>query len=494
MVVRSLKTIKPKVWIPPIYSANFKVTVERTDGTIDDITDILISLKIEDGVTEGIGNFEFEIPNPNETYSNVWNGMEIFRYYCDYASGTPTTLRFRGRVEKPSKRNNNVLVTGRSEALFVHGQDIHKDYTDIDVGVIIKDLFDTYGEDRYDTSEIDTSTGTTVTMTFLDLPFWDAIEAVCIASSYDCYVSCDLVVEFFASGSRESTTEGIVHDYNLIEVGDFAPDLSVIKNQIRVIGGTIDGVQVIYTANDTAANQSTYGIRREIINDDGITTYAAAKELADFVLADRKDPPTIGDVKGLLLATIQPGEKIRLSSPLENLQPGSYNIISYVHEISEEGLFTIIKINKESKRISHVLKERIQREHKRTDSSSNVDDLDYSEIELFNADVGTHESTPKTEIVDGVLKLKTGESSGFWISPTYGPDDNRIFESIKIDIVGDNLPGATIGVSYDGGINYQTINRGSLITAGIGDTVIIKLTLSTNTQIDSLVVQYSMTT
>ena len=489
--VRSFKTIKPQVWIPPIYSANYKVTIERSDGTIDDITDILLNLKIEDGVTEGIGNFEFEIPNPNETYSDVWNGMEIFRFYCDYASGTPTTLRFRGRVEKPSKRNNNVLVTGRSEALFVHGQDVHKDYVAQDIGFIIKDLFDTYGQDRYDTSEIDTSTGTTVTMTFSDIPFWDAIESVCLAVTYDCYVANDLVVKFFASGSILNTTDAIVHEYNLIEVGDFAPDLQFIKNQIRVIGGVIDGVQVIYTANDTAANQTIYGTRRETINDDGIITTAAAKELADFILSEKKDPPTIGDVKGLLLATIQPGEKIRLSSPLENLQPGAYRIITHTHEIGDEGLFTTVKINKESKRVSHVLKERIQREHRRTDASGNVDDLDYSEIELFNIPTGV---TSSTEITGGVLKLQTGESSGTWVSSAYGPGDSRIFESVKVDLVGDNLPGATIEVSYDSGVSYQSIGRGTLLELGIGESIVIKLTLSTNTQINSLVIQYSMTT
>ena len=48
MAVKSIKTIRPKVWVPPIYSTNYKVTVERDDGTIDDITDILINLKIED--------------------------------------------------------------------------------------------------------------------------------------------------------------------------------------------------------------------------------------------------------------------------------------------------------------------------------------------------------------------------------------------------------------------------------------------------------------
>ena len=157
MVVKNLNNVTPTYWVPPIYTANWRVTVERSDGTIDDITDIILNMKIEDGVTEGIGNFEFEIPNPNETYTDVWTGMEIFRYYADYAAGTPSTLRFRGRIEKPSNENNNMRCTGRSESLFVHEQNVSKDYVDKDAGYAIKDLFDTYGESRFDTSGINTS-------------------------------------------------------------------------------------------------------------------------------------------------------------------------------------------------------------------------------------------------------------------------------------------------------------------------------------------------
>lgn len=491
MAVRSLKKITPHIWIPPQYSANFKMTVERSDGTIDDITDLCsYSLKIEDSVTEGIGNFEFEIPNPNEEYTGVWTGMEIFRYYSDYASGEATTLRFRGRIEKPSARNNNILVTGQGEALFVMSQNIHKQYSSIYAGVIIKDLFDTYGGERYDTSEINTSSGILLTMEFLDIPFWDAVENVCEAAGYDCYVSCNLIIKFFLSGSITNTDEAIVHDYNLIEVSDFAPDIKFIKNQIRVIGGNVDGVQVRYTANDIAANQTKYGIRREVINDDGITSYAVAKELADFKLAEKKDPPIIGEVKGLLLATIQPGEKIRLSSPLEGLQPGEYKIINYKHEFSEQGLFTIVTVNKSPKRLSNVLKDQIQREYKKTNAASNIEDMDYSEIELFNEDVGAHNNT---EASKGVLKLSSG-SSGYWISPSYGTNDGRVFQKVRIDLVGDNLPGATISVSSDAGVNYQTINRGDVLTLGSGQQILVKLTLTTGTQVDSLLVQYSMTT
>ncbi len=123
MPVRNLVDLTPTYWVPPIYTANWKITVTRADGTVDDITDIITKFKVEDGVTEGIGIFEFTIPNPNETYTNVWTGMEVFRYYKDYAAAA-TTLRFRGRVEKPSNKNNELTVTGRSETLFVIDQNV----------------------------------------------------------------------------------------------------------------------------------------------------------------------------------------------------------------------------------------------------------------------------------------------------------------------------------------------------------------------------------
>ncbi len=488
MVVRNLRKVRPFIWIPPIYTTNYKVTVERLDGTIDDITDIIVNLKIEDGITTGIGSFEFQIPNPNETYSNVWTGMEIFRYYSDYAT-TATTLRFRGRIEKPSKRNNNVLVTGRGEALFVQGQDVHKEYVDEDGGSAMKDLFDTYGEGRFDTTEINVNTGTLITATYLETPFWDVIESICNAMIYDCYISADLVVKFFPAGSIQNTTDAIVHEYNLYDVGDFAPDIQFIKNRIRVIGGTIDGVQVRYTANDTPANQTKFGIKKETVNDDGITTFQAAKELGNSLLALKKDPPITGEVTSFLLATIQPGEQLRLSSPQDNLQPGFYIIRSYKHEISDEGLFTTVTINKEQRRISHVLKDRIQIGDKRTDSQSNVDDLDFTEIELYNVEIGFHSNT---EISDGILKLQTGESSGYWISPAYGPNDESIFDKIKIDIAGDNLPGTTIDITYDDGNSWITVARRELYTLGAGEQIKVRLSLTTGSQVDSMGVQYSL--
>jgi len=487
--VRNLRSITPRFWVPPIYTANFKVTVERSDATIDDITDIIEDLSIEDGVTEGIGIFSFTVPNPNETYTTAWTGMEIFRFYCDYNSGAATTLRFRGRVEKPSNQDNRLKVTGRSESLFVQDQNVFKDYAAKDAGYIIKDLFDSYGQSRYDTSGISVSTGITQTFTFSDTPFWDAIEAVCLASGYDCYVAPDLDVEFFEAGTRVNTTEGMVHDYNLIEVGDFAPDLQFVKNKIRVFGGTVDGVQVVYTANDSTS-QTTHGIRRETVNDDGILTLSAAKELADYLLAERKNPPTVGELRGTLLATIQPGENIRCSSPLEGIPPTNYRVVHYKHEIGQQGLYTTITLNKEPRRLSHILKDRIQREHTTTDSGQNPSDLDFGETELFAADSGTHVNT---EITGGVLKLQSTQSSGDWTSPVFNTADSNDVSNIRVTLLGDNLPGVSIQVSADNGVTYESTTRNTEHTMTVtGAKIKVKLSFTEgSTQVDSLGIQYS---
>ncbi len=489
MTTRSLRGITPVIWVPPTTGANWKVTVTRSDDSVDDITDILLMLKIEDGVTSSIGNFEFEIPNPNETYTNVWTGMEIFRFYCDYGGGVAATLRFRGRIEKPSNQNNNLKVTGRGESLFVQDRDVNATYTAQDGGYIVKDLFDTYDGGRFDTSSIDISTGVTLTLSFLDLPFWDAIESVCTAMGYDCYVDADLVVQFFLAGSITNEDEGIVHDSNLLEVGDFAPDVTFVKNQIKVIGGVVDGVQVMYTAVDLTS-QTAYGIRPKTFNDDGLTNFDDVKENADYILADLKDPPTVGDVTGTMLATIKPGDKIRLSSPQENLPPAAYRISHFVHKITDGFPTTTVTVNKEAKRLSHVLKDRIQREHRLTDAAGNPNDLDFAEIELFNSASGSYSST---EISQGVLKMTTGNSSGSWTSAAIATANAKNVDEIRIGIVGDNLPGCTILVSADNGLNYQTVGRDDVIIMGsTGKAIKIKLNLAGSaTQIDSVRIQYS---
>lgn len=490
MAVRNLRSIRPQIWIPPTVTANFKITVERSDGTIDDITDILLMFVIEDGVTEGIGIFEFEIPNPNETYTHAWTGMEIFRFYCDYASGTPTILRFRGRVEKPSRQGNNLKVTGRTESLFVQDQTVTQSYEVIDSAVILDDIFTIYGQDRFDLTDIPVTSGVLMTINWVEKPFWSCVEDICTASGYDCYISADLKVKFFAQGSIVNTTDAIVHEWNLEDTGDFAPDLQFVKNKIRVYGATIDGVQVFYTANDFDS-QSANGVRRRTVNDDNILTVAQAKEVGDFELANEKDPPMVGEVKSVvMLATIQPGESLRVSDPLNGIDPGDYRHVKYKHEFGDSGLTTVVTLNKEPKKISHVFKDRIENENKAQDTSSNPNDLDYSYVDTFDVDTGTHDSTA---ISEGALST-SGAANGTWISDVNETVDGNVVNQVYINMTGVALDQVTIELSSNGGTTYDVVPLKTLttLTTSIGNDIRIKILIaSSTTQINSMVIQYN---
>ncbi|KKK73866.1 hypothetical protein LCGC14_2889530 [marine sediment metagenome] len=223
---------------------------------------------------------------------------------------------------------------------------------------------------------------------------------------------------------------------------------------------------------------------------DNVTTYAQAKELGDFLLAGKKDPPIVGEVKGILLASIQPGEKIRISSPLDNLPPSTYQIISYKHSYDTEGLFTTVKISKEPRLISHVLKEIIERGSKKQETTSNPHEMRYSFNFLFDTDEGVHSDT---QISDGVLSLQDGQSSGNWISPSRSTNSN-ITEAYLI-AVGETLTGLTFEVSGNNGVNYQTITNKSkiVLTTALGAVLKIKVSFSdADTQLDSLSVQYKL--
>lgn len=485
MAVRNIRIIRPKIWKPPIFTSAFKLNVTRNDGTVDDITDEIIFFEVEDMVTNGIGRFEFILSNAAEAYTNIWDAMNVFEYFKDYASEA-TTLRFRGLIEKVSYQDNQVKVTGRTDSLRVLGITVTRAHKSIETSVILKDLFDTYLSGKFTFVNVNVST-VSLTLNWYQKPMLKCIQELCTAAGFDWYIDSGLDNHFFSSGSVENTSEGMVHDYNLIEVGEFANDVQLVKNRFIIYGATIDGVQIIHTAEDTDSI-ATYGVREEIINDENVTDYTQAQEFGDFLLAQSKDPPQVGDVRGILLATVQPGEKIRLSSPLDNLSPDSYTATSYRDEITAEGLFTTVTITKEPRRISHIIKTLIEGSNQKQDTSANPNEMRFSYVFTYDTDSGTHDNT---EITTGVLKLQSGSLSGQWTSDSR-TTTNNITEA-QLIVIGQTLTGASFEVSNDSGLSWTSIAIDEHLTSftSIGKSLKIRVTItSTETQITSLSMMY----
>jgi hypothetical protein len=472
MPVKNIKKVPVYVWIPPVDDGIYSFDINGTD-----ITDRILSGEITDGVTNTIGNFSIQVDNSSEEYTDLWSGDEILTFKCDYDT-TATTTRFKGIIEKVSYNNNTIRITGRSITNKLMTITVTKSYSNQEVSSILNDLFTSYTSE-FTTTNVST-TSTTYTVNWYQRPFWECITELCNASGFDCYIDSDSDVNFFSTGSRNNTNEAVVHESNLFDIGDFALDRSQIKNRVIVYGANIGDLPLIATAEDIPSGT----IAKElIINDSNITTFTQAQSRADFELSLNKDPPRVGEVTSKGLATLQPGENIRISSPENGLTPNYYKIVSYRHRFDEGFFTTILTVSKEPTKIYHIIKDRISNEQS-ISSRPNANEMRYTWNFDFNTDTGSHSST---QIINGVLK-STG-ASGTWISQTYTLSST--ISSCEIRSVGDALSGTNYYVSTNDGATWNSITSNIKLNVTPGNNLKIKVEINSSaTQIDSLVLLY----
>lgn len=476
------KPIPVLVWIPPKYSPEYKIEVTRSDGTVDDITDAIFEGEIINGATDFIGSFSFLLDNSAEQYKGAWTGNEVIKQYSDYATSA-TTARFRGRIEQVSYKNNQVRITGRSESLKLLGIHVNASGTNVETSIILKVLFDSFAAD-FTYSNVNTST-TSITINWYQKPLLECIQELCNAAGFDFYIDADLDAHYFKSGSVKNTTEAVVHDMNILSVDGFGQDYSQIKNRV-LVEGDVEGLPLLYTAEDTGSTYGTnsdLGVRELIIKDENIRTSTQAQERADIELTTVQDPTTVGEIECIGLATIQPGEYVRISAPDSNIPPSFYKIISYRHTF-DGGMITNLSINKEPLSVQEIIKKRIS--YEKEVNIKNKYAMKFSWNFDFLNDTGTHSNTV---ISTGILRTD-GSATGVWESEILEISSNLTSTELRVN--GTILSGLKIYLSVDGGIIYTQI-WGAGKSAGGPDGKKLKLRVnlaSANTQINSLALLY----
>ena len=482
--IGATKPIQIHVWIPPIYNPKYKIEVEVSDGTTYDITNQIIQGEYTDGITETIGNFSFKINNSQQTYTDLFSLYDKINIYLDYGT-TATSLRFVGKIERISKSNYNLILTGRSSASRVLGKNITYSATNKARSTILSEIISENFSSILTTTNLSTDS-TLATVNYFERPFWDIVEELCTAAEYDAYVDADSDFNYFASGSKQNTTEAVVHTKNLISTGDFAPDLQNVYNKVRVYGKKINNLPIIATASNTSS-QTSYDIKDLKINDSSIDTVTQAQARADLELAKNKDPPTVGTILSLGLPTILPGEQIRISDPNNGLEPKYYTIQKFIHKFSNDEPFqTELTIQKERISIPSILKKRVKFEYEVADNE-NPNDLDSTIIYDFTTDTGTHSSTEiDTELK--ILKVVSGQTSGTWISDSNEVDDTVTGIEVRMD--GSSLEGTQLWVSLTGGEPYSQVNRDNSNTVS-GNIIKLKVILgNANTELNALAIYY----
>ncbi len=495
MAVRNIRGIGGKkpieifAWIPPTFSPIFKIEVY--DGTTaTDITAFVIEGEYTDGITETIGNFSFKVNNSDQAYSTAFDMYDQIRIYLDYGA-TATTLRFVGMIERLSKSDSNLIISGRGSASKVIGKNITYSATDKARATILSEIIDTNFSTILTTNNLEAD-ATTLTVNYFEKPFWDIVEEICFIGGRDAYIDQDFDFNYFVSGSRRNTTEAIVHSYNLINTGDFSPDASSIVNSVRVYGAETSGLPLIYTSSDSTS-QDTYEVKNIKITDTSITTSAQAQARADYELAKSKDPPTIGTLTSLGLPTILPGEKMRISDPLNELSPGYYQVHKFIHKFSNDNPFmTEVTIQKERTSIPKILRKRLKFESEVV-RNVNPNDVDFSYLWDFSTDTGTHDNTEievSAATGEGVLKTD-GSATGTWISELVPLGSNTSF--IEVRLFGDDISNVQLQISTDGGTVFTPMIVGGNVNYPNGKDLKVKVIInSADSQVKALALLYSL--
>lgn len=455
--IGATKPIKAHFWIPPIYNIAHKIEVYDGTNTYD-ITDYIIEGEYTDGVKETIGNFYFKMDNSSEIYTNTFSTYNKIRIYLDYGSSA-TTLRFTGLIERFGKKENTIILEGRGigarfsnrNITYTTGSGITKSRS-----TILTEICEEYFSDL-DTTGIEIDSGE-LEVNFFEKPFWEVIEFLCNSGGYDCYIDGTPKIYYFESGSKQNTTESVVHGYNLLEIKDFALDIEETVNKVRVYGAKIGGIRVFSTS--TGSTSATDGDVKDLkINDSNLITSNQTTERANFELASNVNASTIGTVISLGLPTLSPGEKLRISNPQNGIPPDYYKIQQYTHKFSnDEPIKTELIIEKQKINIPRILKKNIKFQSEIAENE-NPNKMDFSYVIDFKSDSGTHSNTIVNE---NYLKVKAGQNSGIWKSDLIElPSD---ITDISFDITGDYLVGqygatsTNLWYSLNGGTTWRYYN------------------------------------
>ena len=391
---------------------------------------------------------------------------------------------FTGLIERPANSDNKMVLTGRSSATRTLGKLVTYSATAKARSEIVTDLISKYFDGIITTTNVQLDSGI-ATVNYSDKPFWEVIQELCSAGNYDAYVDATFDLHYFPSGTITNQTEAVVDGYNLISTGDFSPDMQSIINRVKVHGQEVNRIQILATAEDTLS-QSLYDVKESKIDDTSIDSETEAQARADYELSKNLTPPTVGSVTSLLLPTLVPGERVRISDPLNGLAPSDegYTIQKFTHKFSnDDPPQTELTVQKERSSIPQILKKRIKFEYTST-SSLNPNEMDYSKVFTFDTDSGTHSTT---QIVSGVLKPTS--TSGNWISEDITLSISATHFEARLDATG--VTNISVFVSTNGGATYSYLAPNVQTTLTAGSVIRVKVAFDASTpEINTLGIYY----
>jgi len=444
--------------VPPSSEAEYLFKIETADETID-LEDLVTKGRITNGVTTTIGDFELEILDPNRTIYDKITKFDDVLMYGDY--GTATNLRFRGKIERPGYQDIYTILSGRSIGMIFDNPVIYNSEGKKKKSEILKEIIlNSFSQYSINIDNIEEDTNE-IEVNYFEIKFTDIIQEIC-GGTHDFYLDHEYKAHYFERGSRINQAEAISELANHIETTDNATDTDETYTKVRAYGVAVDDIPLIATSTEDTTE--TKGVSKMLKLDNNSLTNN--EQILDYVDAEAQktlESPRVGTHSSLFLPTLQPGEKLFVAIPREDVAPGYYLINSFTHEFdlsNEYDRKTTINIIRRRQQISEIMKNRISFEGKITENA-NSHDMDFSRRITFETDSGTHYNTV---INEGFLKVKTGESSGQWISDIINLDEDvsriEFYMTGELLIQQYQLSTSYLWYSLDGGTTW-TLSPGN---------------------------------
>jgi hypothetical protein len=291
-------------------------------------------------------------------------------------------------------------------------------------------------------------------MTYQHKKAWTVITDICKRVGIDVYPEYDEVASqwYLRTFLQEDiiNNAGISYGINLTGLGEFGVDTTEIYNRAIVYGKTESDNILLLKSEDDLASQNNLWIKDRVFNESDLSTMADVEDKASYEVSAGVTVIPSGRLSCICNPTFRPGDTIPVSIPYCGIN-GYYKIQKFTH-IFNNIHTTDVEVSKKIRTIKDLFIPKINAEEI-ISSVDNPNDMRDSYTVYFDESPSVM-SHAFTEEANGVLRLQTGETTGYAIADTITTDydvtscELRRFENYATDL-------DVYYVSNDGGINWE---------------------------------------
>ena len=408
-----------------------------------------MSAQLVRNMTNKLSNFTLKLINDNGRWLNKFDGGEIVKIYADDTDAT--TLLFYGRIDNVNYGLNPsqgffVEIDGRDKPEMVDKTIIGVLAAATPATSIANILYDNYNDVKIQywngtawvvgtyvpaTESVSWSGATTdlptigINMTFQHKKGLTVISEILQRADMDSYFYYDesasqMYLRIFNEEAIVST-RGISYGTNLKNVNRYGSDTSDIKNRVITYGKKESDNILLMKTEEDSDSQDDLWVKDLIINDSSIESMDEVEDKAEFELAQALITTPTGTFTAIDLLGVNPGEMMECIVPFTNIN-GLHKVASITHNIGNSVTSTV-QVHKQQTTLNNIFVGKLNPDDLLVDMP-NVNAMKDSFTVYFETEDSDQVVHDGTQIVDGILKLQSSETSGDATSVTHTADYN----------------------------------------------------------------------